>query len=283
MDLGSKLTILTVTHYSPLETYGELAPPTTGIVAKTVESVRENLRGAESCRHLLFYNYPVRNERADAKTYEENLAEFARQEGLVMYRTPNDSLRNTLAEAVERIETPYVLFVEHDWEFLAEIDLREVIATFEANEAVNHVRFNKYENAPAGWDSVVVEDRSKRIPLCKVDTYSNNPHVVRRAELETWLERADPDLSFWIDLYRSDAWPNTVRSLLSLVLRSYARKYVLRKGHTQYLDDVEVVLDKRYKAMVRQVGFPAAHAKMGTYLYGPKNAGPYVRHLGRDV
>lgn len=281
MRLEDELTILSVTHYSPLEEYGELAPPTAGIIEKTVESLRANFEGSESCPHHLYYNYPTRNVGDGSEAYERHLEELAQRKGLILHKTPNNGLRDTLLEAMERISSPYVFFVEHDWEFLENVNTAELIETFEENPDVNHVRFNKFENSEGHWDTIVREDRSKRIPLCKVSTYSNNPHVVRRSKYEEWLERAKPDLSYWLHLYQSGTWPNSIHNLAQLVLRSYVKKHVLREGHVRYLDDVEVVIDKRYKALIDEVGFSTAHAEMGTYLYGPKHTGPYVEHLGK--
>lgn len=283
MGIADELTILTVTHYAPEETYGELAPPSAGIVERTVESLRESFAGAELCDHLLFYNYPLDGDADGPRTYAENLRDLAQRKGLRLHETPNYGLRNTLMEAIERIDTPYVFFVEHDWEFLEEVDLFEIVRLLNESDHVNDIRFSKFANVERGWDTTVKEVRTERVPLCSVSSFSNNPHVVRKDEFEPWLQQSEPNLAYWWHLYRSDTHSVGGPDVVRLWLKHCSKKYVSNGGHTRYLDDVEVVIDAYYKSRIRKIGFSEAHATMGTYLYGPKRTGPYVRHLGREV
>lgn len=58
---GELLTPLIVTHYSSRSTYGELAPPSDGIVRRTIGSMEENVCEISSdiiSTPMLIYNHP---------------------------------------------------------------------------------------------------------------------------------------------------------------------------------------------------------------------------------
>jgi len=191
-------------------------------------------------------------------------------------KRPNFSLKDTVAESINEIDTKYVMFLEHDWVFLQEIDLEKIIDVFDAHDDVRYLRFNKEKNVPSGWTNKVVEDQSKPIPLCKVDSFSNNPYIIRKEAFESWIPSAEPELGSWKHIAAVNSWEGT----LYLMARYLIDRYVARQNHSRQLDDIEFIVDRKYKDLIQKVGFEDAHQEMGTYLYGGKNTGPYIKHIG---
>jgi hypothetical protein len=191
----------------------------------------------------------------------------------------NEGLRSALMLAIDKLETKYILFVEHDWVFTDKIDIDRVYTTLENNSGINYIRFNRWKNTERGWDTIVEPDYSKEICLCKVSSFSNTPHIGRTKTYKNWIANSNFDTSH---LYRS----------LHVDTHSYNPKFFAKLIHKRVvqglplassLNTVEVVVDTKYKYLIKKEGFEKAHDMMGTYLYGEEGSGPYVDHLGRDV
>lgn len=277
--LSDYLSLISVTHYSPKKTYGKLAPPSTGIIKETIKSFRDGILGLDKCDHHVIYNKPINSvDSSAAELYHENLKELSDELDFMLHTHPNQGLGPALIHGLKYIDTPLVLFVEHDWELIEEVNIDGIIKCFKTNDEINSIRFNKRENTPASWDTIVKEDQTNPITLCKVSTVGNHPQITRTSIFFDWVKSSKPTLStvlkgFW---YHYSSPVN-----LSNFARSIYEKYVLDSNIVRNFDDVEFILDTKYKSDIRNQGFSNAHRNWGTYLYGSKNSGPYVRHLGR--
>lgn len=90
-----------------------------------------------------------------------------------------DGLCDGYLKIGDKVETPYLLFLEHDWEFIPNNinhSLAEILSWFEDNSQINYLRFNKRRNVPAGWDTNLAPHDN--LPLVKTPAYSNNPNIV---------------------------------------------------------------------------------------------------------
>lgn len=281
-DLEDILTIVTVTHFSPREEYGKLAPPSAGIVRTTTRSVRENLNGTKRCKHVLVYNEPKsKNDSADSsgpQKYCENLKELSEEMSLDLYIRPNDGLRSALLDAFSNVDTPLTMFVEHDWEFVQDINIGSIIRAFDEYEDINSIRFNKRPNEESLWDTKVEEDNSKSIPLCRTSTVGNHPQIVRTNVFKNWVANSKPTLPVMVQ----GVWHHysTPQSAINYA-NAFLKKYLLKQDVVGKFDNVEFVLDTKYKKQISKKGFNEAHSDWGVYMYGMRQDGPYVQHLGR--
>jgi len=275
--LEDVLTIVTVTHFSPRDEYGELAPPSAGIVRKTAQSLRKHLDGTENCDHVLIYNEP-KSEGGDGKKYRENLMRLSEEIGLELHTRPNDGLKPALLDALDHVETPLTLFVEHDWEFVRDIDIDSIVKTFEEHDEIKSIRFNKRPNEESLWDTRIEEDTSKNIPLCRTSTVGNHPQIVRTEVFENWVVGSEPTLPLML----RGSWYHysTPQSAVNYA-KAFINKYFLRQNVVGKFDNIEFVLDTKYKKQIREEGFEKAHSDWGVYMYGLRGEGPYVQHLGR--
>jgi hypothetical protein len=225
------------------------------------------------------YNRPIAKDNKEANKYQQNLSDFCKtNQNFNFLHRPNSGLRPALADVLEKVKTPLVLFVEHDWELLKKIDIDGIIDTFSQYEEVNSIRLNKRPNETSLWDTIVQEDMSKPIPLCRVSSVGNHPQITRTSVMRRWIEKSNPTLylilkGFWYHY-------STPQSAINYMSTLYD-KYIRKKNVVGKFDNVEFVLDTKYKSQIREQGFDTAHSNWGIYLYGANDEGPFVQHLGR--
>lgn len=275
------LTPLIVTHYSPKSSYGELAPPSCGIIEQLFESFDSYLCELSTnvvSKPILIYNYPSGTDGGNPYQYKRNLRSFSNKNGIKLFVIPNCGLRRAILYGLTKVETPYVAFIEHDWEFIKDIKTNLLLNIMENNGHVNYIRFNKGENKEDYYDTIVNEDDSKPISLCRVSSYSNNPHIARLSIYKEWIKASRPSLSHIYRVLRLTE-PKLTLGYMKYVVKE---KYINNRVQVSGYDDVEAVLDMKYRFKIQKIGFDQAHSQMGIYLYGQKGAGPFVQHLGRE-
>jgi len=253
-ELVGKLTVLMATHFTDkLVLNRHLAPPGDGLVRSTYASMLR-VFGADiaSCTKLLIYDHkPPAGGQEDA--YQDSLQKFAGEFGFDLQIFEHFGLQRSLANAFEKIRTPYVLWVEHDWEFLPPaVDLSELVSVFDRYPTVNVIRFNKRKNAISGFDFLMEkETRIEGPDLIRTAACSNNPQILRVAK----MRRA------WLPVCLADK----VNGQCDLRGSAFG---------------IEEPLFKSFMRDIRLLGFTAAHARWGTYVYGRINAQPKIHHLG---
>jgi len=274
------LSFVTVTHYSPRKSYGKLSPPSDGIVRETIRSFRQGIPGLKSFDQHVVFNKPNGEKYVGGpEEYKENLQYLSKDlENVALHTRENRGLGPGILEGLKHVETPLVLFVEHDWELIESIDIDGILETFENFENVQSIRFNKRPNEESLWDTTVTQDYNKPVPLCKVSSVGNHPQVVRTEQLREWVERSKPALptmlkGFWYHY-------STPQSAINYAEVLY-EKYIQRADIVRKFDDVEFVLDTKFKSDIKSRGFENAHRDWGVYLYGNRGDGPYTQHLGR--
>ena len=279
-NLSDQLSIVTVTHYSPRESYGEIAPPSERLVKKTLESFQDGIPGLDGCDHYIVYN-KSNNEKNNTgvETYHGNLTKLCHDNNNYYLLTrPNNGLGPALLDGLEAIETPLVLFVEHDWELLRRIKIDEIVEIFHKKSTINSIRFNKRRNEKSLWDTIVKEDSSNLLSLCKVSSVGNHPQITRTDVLKHWVKQSEPTLPLILKGFVYHY--STPQSIINYSKVLY-EKYIKRANIVRKFDNVEFILDTKYKSQIQKEGFDAAHSDWGVYLYGGKGDGPYVNHLGR--
>ena len=249
-----QMTLLMVTHFTDkLSLNRHLAPPGTKLVQTTYDSMLK-VFGSEikECPKILIYDRKHDSE-PDERVYRENLLTFASTNGFNLLEIHRGGLLHNMATAIEEIQTPYILWVEHDWKFLPPgIDLAEMVNALNRHRFISMIRFNKRRNAVAGFDFLMAQENAvDKIDLIRTSAYSNNPQLVRTEKLR----------DHWLPLCRAD---------------SVAQKYDL--SSTAF--GIEQPLFKNIIHGIRQSGFEAAHARWGTYIYGRVNDPPRIQHLG---
>lgn len=190
----------------------------------------------------------------------------------------NEGLGPAILHGLQQVDTPLVCFVEHDWKLIRDININGILEIFSQHPHVNSIRFNKRTNNRSLWDTVIEEDNSMSIPICRVSSIGNHPQIIRSEVFEKWVKCSKPDLSTMLRGFLLHY--SSPQSIINYSRAMYNR-YVKRQDIVRKFDDVEFVLDTVYKSDIRKNGFELAHANWGIYLYGSKGSGPFVEHLGR--
>lgn len=237
MNIKDKLTVILTTHILP-------SAPSTHIIEECINSIREKFEGINECVFKVYCD--VKNpEEWDAKEYLNNLKQI---ENIEVIETPNSNLRMNYINAMGEVNTPYVLFCEHDWTFLDHIQTSNIISCLDENPSVNFIRFNKRDNNKAHsdnpepgdadfWETHIEEALEiKEQSLMKTNCIATHPHIIRINTLKTWL----PLLKTW---------------------------------------SIEWDLHSAYNKEIKHMGFEDAHRKWGIYNYGSKQTKKIVKHI----
>ncbi len=99
-------------------------------------------------------------------------------------------LAGNIAHALEFVDTPYVLVVQHDLPFVRPCPVHRVIQAMSSNSEIQHVRFNRFPSAYAGADastpkrrrflkSYEFETPSGSVTLIRTLIWSDNNHLCR--------------------------------------------------------------------------------------------------------
>lgn len=254
MDLKTSLTLIMVTHCtSRLKKFAALSPPSSKLLTATYGSLL-NILGEDICEgpKFLCYDYNPAGSMRDAR-YGQAVALFSRQHGFQLCTYPGIGLFSILNRTIPTVNTPYILFVEHDWMFQGSpIQLKDIIEMMNNEPNIHSIRFNKRSNHIDGLDFIMNVDTSQqKYPLLQNSSYSNNPSIIRTDKLKKeWLPACEQALHRVSDKLGGSAF------------------------------GIEEILFKRQVADIREEGFDAAHKVWGTHVFGRVGDPPRVVHLG---
>lgn len=236
------LTIITTTH---IHEYA----PSVDILEKNLESSYKNFLGVGECKHLLY----IDSKRKDKvyKQYIQNILNLTKDRfpNISLIDSPNSGLKFNYWHAINTINTPYMLFIEHDWDILHPVDTKKVLEVFNKYNFVNLVKLPKRANmiemdvASRIQDYIVEpEPRIKELDLTKTSSFATNPHIIRVSKfLNEW--------KYHLNYPGSD--PNSI----------------------------ELPLFHKFRDEIKTFGFEEVHNKWGCYNYGPPSGLQYLKHL----
>tara|TARA_A100001391_G_scaffold204453_2_gene200227 strand:- start:4527 stop:5309 length:783 start_codon:yes stop_codon:yes gene_type:complete len=245
--LKDLLTVVITTHVLP-------SAPSVAVIESTISSIRKRFSNINECKFIVYCDSDIDN--VNHKEYIKNLKKIenieikeCRHSGFL-----NTGLRDNYVRAVYSSTTPYVLFCEHDWNFLRNIDTAKLLTAMHKTDEINFVRFNKRKNQLAHidnpevgdedfWETYVEEQNINDHYFMKTDCIATHPHILR------------------VDKFKKD-WVK------------YAA--INRDGITGI---VEYNLNLFYKKDISILGFDSAHKKWGIYNYGSSHDEKIISHL----
>ena len=81
--------------------------------------------------------------------YELQLQHFSAEHGFHYSAFDQQGLQSIVRQMIDRFQTPYLLFLEHDWAFQPPAtDMAAVLDLFEQHPQINYIRFNKRPQYP---------------------------------------------------------------------------------------------------------------------------------------
>lgn len=228
------LTVLIPTHFIN-------SAPNTKLVQRVVSELENTFPEIEGTPCMINYDMPPEKED-DHLLYFDNLKEIKTVLDLDVFYTTGGQ-RKSFLNIINKVQTKYFMFIEHDWVFVKQPDIHDLIGIMEVDSHINYIGFNKRSNKKVRTDFIL--QKSKYPNLLKTSRWSNNPYIARTSK---WKES-------WMELVNSD-------------------KSRLKKPRRQ----VEYIMNKYWKDIDTK-GFDKAHEEWGIYLYGNIDDSRVVQHL----
>lgn len=154
---------------------------------------------------------------------------------------------------LDNCNTDYFLFLEHDWEFVQDIDALAIVECMDKYDHISYVKFNRLDMGEQHWDvqeggCFENETEITDIPLVKLSLFSGNPHIMRTDTMKNKYLR-----------WHAERWNDETN------INPYLEK-----------DLLQIALDH-----IKQFGKYEQHKLWGCFLYGDvNNLTQTVKHLG---
>jgi hypothetical protein len=156
------------------------------VLKKTLKCVRKRIDFDDLAVEWLIADDFVAHPKID----NEGCRAFILKTGLFKYcyfPESNQGLGSVVNHLYQKVTTPYVLHMEHDWKFIKKVSLRPLVDIMEANEEISCIRFNKKITKAA--PVVFWLDEPERttviqgITLTQTKSWTFNPTLYRTAHV----------------------------------------------------------------------------------------------------
>lgn len=249
--LSERITILTTTHLKASAHRLEPGYPgnhdrsntSTSLIDFMISELYKSL-DCYDIRHIISIDHDP-SDRMSCD-YLDNLNILATKYPNIEIIVTTTGIRDSIFNLIKSVQTDYYLWFEHDWQFMVNPNLRELIEIFDTNDDINYIRFNKRANIHMNCDTKLEQRNinvfNQNITLLATDGWSNNPYIARVSIWNTWFE------------YLND---------------TSTRKYVT----------IEQELQSYYRTHIERDGWHNAVKHWGVYIYGKFNDPKRVHHL----
>lgn len=209
------------------------------------------------CRFIIHYD-----ETSDDKLTEKyKLSAFfrdVRSDINVTLSYGFGGLISSVETILEKVKTPYYIFLEHDWVFLKKdnIDFTSLVKAFNKYDFINAIWFAKDDNVMRGFeiakdiDNITTpfeeEKRVSEVHLVTTIRFSNNPVIFRTNKMKEW-------------------YFNIIKNQYVGILH-------------QSQQNVEETMIPHIRDIISKNKWEDVKDNWGTYLYGKLGEGPYVGH-----
>jgi hypothetical protein len=209
--LKDKLSVCVVTHIVDVDTSPYL---NNDMILETVYSAHSRLNLEDVCFYICHDARLKKSHPELSEIYLNNLKKSFSEDrfkdiNVKVLDETEELLRGNYINIAEKCNTPYMLFLEHDWEFKRDIDVHKIIDTFELVDELKYLRFQKFaqtqnDSYPSHnfWDHYYenVTETSETIPMTRVSFFSGNPHIIR---VESFLKEYLPKLYHFFPIERT--------------------------------------------------------------------------------
>jgi len=206
------------------------------------------------CRFIISYDSPSLDDKFHIHRYFRDI----KSEICPYISFVNHGLISSLDNILNKVQTDYFLFLEHDWVFLDKraIDYFNLLKVFDKYNFVNAVWFSKDNNLMRSFDicddinesvtPFVREPRIQEMPLITTCRWSNNPAIFRTSKIKEWFDQK-------------------------------IKNEHVNTAH-QGCHNIEETMIPLYRKEILQTGWNNIKDNWGTFLYGDIGEGPYVAH-----
>ena len=235
INLSDNLTVVITTHVLP-------TAPSTQVLEECIGSIRDRFKGIEDCNFIIYCD--TRPDDSRSSEYIRNIRENI--PNITLIENPNSGLKVNYFNAMHKVKTPFILFSEHDWVWLRDVEVKELVSVMRDDSSINFVRFNKRNNwethdAHDAWETHIEEAPDIKFPLMKTNCWATHPHIIRKDKfVEEWMPLVDTIEGGW---------------------------------------SIELSMFLTYSKDIARQGFNEAQKEWGVFNYGDKTEPFIIRHL----
>lgn len=181
MKLNEKLSVCVVTHIVDADTNPYIENK---MIEDTILSSHKKLNLGD-VKYYVYIDSKFKTSHNDLyKKYEKYLMDLFEGDkfkniNVEIVSDSKQSQRDNYIDCVTRCNTPYMLFLEHDWEFVMDIPTEKILSTLDSAEYIKYLRFNRFTDKNYFWDKMFETVYDLDIPVTKITYFSGNPHIIR--------------------------------------------------------------------------------------------------------
>ena len=259
-ELKNKLSVMVATHLINSHTNNPYYD--NEMLITTIKTSHERLNLNDVMYYVYIDSVCQPNDSRDKIEYSNYLKYKHWLESKIKRELPNINItvvENTgrfkanLRHMLENCGTEYYLFLEHDWEFIQDVNTSSIIDCMDKHDRINYILFNRFKPGTSRWDHEeggVFENETEitDIPLSRLALFSGNPHIIRTDIMKNKYLK-----------WHAERWDDTIN------INPYLERdfYQIAKDH------------------IKQFGKQTQHSMWGCFMYGHKENVPIViHHLG---
>jgi hypothetical protein len=127
--------------------------PSIEVVQKTIESIKNMLTIPPNTTYILAHDS---GDSVAYNTYLHSLQNYIKSmpNTRIVKLEQKGYLTGNIKNALRHVDSKYILIVQHDFPFVKEVNIVNVIKDMDTNPTLKHIRFNKRKNLKTGSDAL---------------------------------------------------------------------------------------------------------------------------------
>jgi len=260
MELKDKLSVMVMTHIINVNTEPYLDNE---MIIKTIRTSHDRMKLNGVTYYVYIDSFFEENYKKLYIKYVDNLTHKFNTElsdiNIIIVKNATTSQKGNWIRMINNCNTPYFLFLEHDWEFIENIPTNIILNEMDKHNNFSYLRFSRWpakhpqelrwdESNGAMYEKETIIGVDINLPLTKVGLYSGNPHIVKTQKCK----------DFYLPILLSN-YPNIENR----------NTYLEKEFFNIIINDIQ------------SIGKIKSHEKWGTFLYGTWPVfNPVIKHLG---
>jgi hypothetical protein len=259
-ELKNKLSVMVATHL--VNSHTDNPYYDNEMIITTIKTSHDKLKLYDVMYYVYIDSVCQPNDSRGQVKYDNYLKYKQCLESKIKSEIPNINV--TIVEDTARFKanfrhmldncgTEYFLFLEHDWEFIREVNAVDIINCMDNNNHINYIKFNRLPAGSSHWDMeeggcFENETEITDIPLIRLALFSGNPHIMRTDTMKNKYLK-----------WHAERWNDTIN------INPYLER-----------DLFQIATDH-----IKQFGKHKQHDMWGCFMYGNVESCPVVvHHLG---
>ena len=169
--------------------------PSIRIIQQTIESLKL-INMPSDTKIILAHDYSKNPKYLE---YLQNLTEYIKPYSniVIVQRNSHGHLTGNIRNSLKYVNSKYILLVQHDFPFIRNFNIENVINDMEENPMIKHVRFNKRNNVKRRWDAqnnlFGLHVKQSNYTYTRTPAWSDNNHICLTSYYNNIIMKECPD------------------------------------------------------------------------------------------